>query len=367
MNAVNNTDSNNNNTNDNYTCPFWIIICYCVFIVVGFILNFCISLVLVQRKQNGALSSILQLSIVDCLSIFIAVIEVWSINQHSWTFSTTICLIFSGCEVITNTFILYNIICLNFHIVSSLNLHLNQTIKTKKVKLTSIDDEDSEQFLVDRSDDQICNRNVVIDYRRKKTSIPIAFPLILVWFVGLSISIPQFTLSTTVIVQNNSTLCTIFDTFYNKLLQDLSMVFRIVIPTPLLLVSLLILIKKTYQMKYLKDAGQDTSSAHTFEKMQSSAVLAIILTVMYLILSLQRLIFHLLHIITQELNENSSTDFFKVPPLENVTCTNFTNLLSAMIHYASSTFRPFAYIFVIPEVRYAFDIRHKFKCHNNKT
>ncbi|KAK4885573.1 hypothetical protein RN001_001844 [Aquatica leii] len=348
------------------TFPLWFIICYCVFIFLGFILNLCISVQLVQQKQKGAFSSILQLSVVDCLSTFIAVLEVWSINKQSWTFSTTLCLIFSGGEVLINTFIFYNIICLNFHIISSLNLHLNQAHKTKKLQLTSLDDDDSEQFLVDRIDDQNCNRNVVIDYRRKKTTIPIAFPLVLVWFVGLSISIPQFTLSTTVIVQNNSTLCTIFDVFYNKLLQDLSMIFRIVVPVPLLLLSLLLLIKKSYQSKHVKSVEDNSIAIHKAEKMQSLLVLGVSLTIMYIILSLQRLIFYLLHIITQQTDSNNTTDYFKIPPLENVTCTNFTNILSAMAHYSSSTFRAIVYVLVLPEVRCIFSLKQKLICSNSK-
>ncbi|KAF5293912.1 hypothetical protein FQA39_LY13617 [Lamprigera yunnana] len=350
--------------NVNTTFPLWLIVCYCVFVFVGFFLNLCITLNLLQRKQTGAFSLILQLTIVDCLSTFIAVIEVWSVNKHTWAFSTTLCLVYSGSEVLINTFILYNIVCLNFHVISTVNLHLRRIEKTKKQRITTLDEEDPEEFLVQTSEDQHYNRNIVIDYRRHKNNISIIFPLLLVWFVCLSISVPQYTLSTTVIVQNNSTLCTVFDIFYNKLLQDLSMVFRIVIPVPLLLLSLLLLIKKCYQNKYANPSNQN--EPNKIEKNRTLLILGIVLTVTYIILSLQRQIFYLLHIIAQEIEVNDTTNSFKMPPLENSTCSNFTNLLSSITHYTSSTFRPLIYIFVLPELRHVFNIKRKLKCHKSK-
>ncbi|KAK5647377.1 hypothetical protein RI129_002269 [Pyrocoelia pectoralis] len=345
---------------ESVTFPLWIIISYYGFVLVGLILNVCISIRLMQRKERGIFSLILHLTLVDALSTFVAVIEIWIINKQSWIFPAKLCRFFSGGEMLINTFVLYEIICINFHVTSTLNLYLQEIQNDSKSPISLSEEEDSDQFLVSH-EEQNYNRNVVIDYRRRKTDIAILIPLFLVWFVGLSASIPQFTLSTTVTVQNNITLCTVFDIYHKRLLQNLSIVFRIIIPVPLLFLSLVILITKSYKSMHTTNLGQNLLARKT-KKVQSILVLGTVLTVLYIIVSLQRQILAILHFFAQEVGTTNSADNFKIPPLQNVACSSFANLLSAMSHYACSTLRPIIYIVVLPELRYMFNFKQKLKC-----
>ncbi|KAB0804814.1 hypothetical protein PPYR_01784 [Photinus pyralis] len=359
MKMENFTESNSGE--ESATLSLWIIISYYCFVLIGLILNVCISICLIQRKERGIFSLILHLTIVDCLSTFVAVIEIWIINNHSWVLPSKLCRFFSGSEVLINTFVLYETICINFHITSTLNLYLQEIRNDGKSPISLSEEEDSDQFLVSHEEEHY-NRNVVIDYRRKKTDIAILVPLFLVWFVGLSVSIPQLTLSTPVTVENSVVLCTIFDTFHKRLLQNLSVAFRIIIPLPLLFLSLVILITRSYQSMHLKNVGQNLLARKT-KKVQSMLVLGTVLTILYVTVSLQRQILAILHFIAQEINAAGSLSNFKIPPLQNVTCSNLTNLLSAMAHYACSTLRPIIYILVLPELRYMFRFSEKLKCY----
>lgn len=284
--------------------------------------------------------------------------EIWAINNNQWTFSPTLCSIYFGTEVLVNTFILYCTICINFHITSTLNLHFYQVQRDNKNPLTSnLASDESEECLVARSENLSLNRNVIIDYSRKKKYVSIIFPSILVWFVCLSLSVPQYTLSNTVSLRGNYTLCTILDYNYRELLQNLLMLFRIAIPLPLLMISLFVLIKQFLQIKYGSGSLSQNLLSRKIEELQTLLAFGICLTFVYLMTSLQRQVFYSLHIVEQEFGKISS---FEMLPLSNNACSNLVNLVSAMIHYGSGLLRIVVFVHCLPELNNVFRIKKMF-------
>lgn len=293
----------------------------------------------------------------DVVSIYVGLAETWTLNQRTWIFPVKLCSFYLASEVLLNTFILYQTICLNFHIISTVNLRLHHIEKDNKNPLQRYNSNDeSEQCLVTTSESQTANRNVVIDYRRKKSDLSIVFPSILVWFICLSISVPQYTLSQAINISNNCTLCTIIDIHYRQLLQNLLMVFRTAVPLPLLLLLLLVLIKKLYEYKFSNRKSENLLT-RKMHNVQLLLMLGFCLTLVYLVMSVQRQLFHLLHTLNQDVNSDNSINSFKMPPLENITCSYLTNIISAMVHYGSSTFRGMIYVAILPEVRNSYCFR----------
>lgn len=109
--------------------------------IILFYIDICIIL-------SGILSIILQLAFIDTITIYVAVTEIWNTNRHNWVFSHSMCSLFSGTEVLTNTLTSYLLICLNFHIISLWNLHAYESQKSSKNPLTSYNDNDSDVCLV---------------------------------------------------------------------------------------------------------------------------------------------------------------------------------------------------------------------------
>lgn len=216
--------------------------------------------------------------------------------------------------------------------------------KSGKNPLTTYSDE-SNECLVNKAE----NRNVTIDYRKRKHDVSVIFPAVLVWFVGLSLSVPEFTLSSTLKFNKRYVLCTIVDVFYGKLLQILLVVFRVVIPIPLFLVSGTVVAIKLCQSRGLdKDVNHMlTKKAY---KIESLLLFAIVLSLTHISSSFQREFFYLLHVIKQMYGSDGFSAFMS-PPLHNFYLSNHTNTYLSMLNYIACTTRPFLYLFLLPKFK----------------
>ncbi|KAJ8933167.1 hypothetical protein NQ314_014174 [Rhamnusium bicolor] len=162
-----------------YFVPQWIIYSYFVFIALGSAVNLIHCLALVRCRRNGTLSLVMQLSAVDFLSPYVAVVEILTLSKQMWSFSPENCPFFSGVEILINSLALWFIICLNFHVISLWNLHKNEIENKNKNPLTSCQDESSECLVTKKEN---ANRTLNIDYRKRKNDISVIIPTILIWF-----------------------------------------------------------------------------------------------------------------------------------------------------------------------------------------
>lgn len=266
-------------------------------------------------------------------------------NRHNWIFSSELCPFFLGSEVLTNTLVVYLLICFNFHVISLWNLHVFERQKSGKNPLTTYSDE-SNECLVSKAENS-ANRNVTIDYRRRKHDISVIFPVILVWFVGLSLSVPEFTLSSTLKFNRRYMLCTIIDLYYGRLLQILLVLFRVVIPVPLFLLSGLVVAIKLCQSRGLVKDVNHVLTKKAF-KIESLLVFAVVLSLTHISSSFQRELLYLMHVSKQH---NDDLSAFMTPPLYNSYLSNRTTTYLSMLNYIASTTRPFLYLFLLPKFK----------------
>lgn len=261
------------------------------------------------------------------------------------------CSFFSGTEVFTNTMTSYLLICLNFHIVSLGNLHAFESQKSSKNPLTSYGDNDSDVCLVSKSENSNANRNVTIDYRRRKNDISVLLPTLLVWFVSVSLSIPKYSLSSTLKVKDEFFLCTIVDVCFEQLLQNLLVVFRVIIPVPLLILSVLILCVKLCQAKLTKEKNIDSVLNKKAYKIESLLIFTILVSIVYIVTTVQRDTLYFLHVISQKYDKESILSFM-TPPFYNLFVSNHVNTYLSLLHYSGSVIRPALYIFVLPKFKF---------------
>lgn len=297
----------------------------------------------------------LQISFADVISSFVAILEVWALKEHSWNLPSEICPIFSGTEILSNTLIIYLIISFNFHVISITNLHIFELQKTAKNPLTSCIDDESNECLVIKTE---TNRSVTIDYRKRKNDVTVILPSLLVWFTCLSLSIPDYTLSSTIKTKNHTVLCAILDLYYGKLLQILLLVFRVAIPIPLLVLSLLIMLWKLFQSKYSQRVLENILTKKSYN-VQALLIFNIVLTLCYFLTSFQRQYFYVVHTINQKFT-NDSIDTFKIPPLHNINISYGLSFILSILHYSSIITRCLLYIFLLP--KFGTMIKNKLLC-----
>lgn len=218
--------------------------------------------------------------------------------------------------------------------------------KSGKNPLTTYSDE-SNECLVNKAEN--ANRSVTIDYRKRKHDVSVIFPAVLVWFVGLSLSVPEFTLSSTLKFNKRYVLCTIVDVFYGKLLQTLLVVFRVVIPVPLLLLSGILVVIKLCESRGLERDVDHVLTKKAY-KIESLLLFAVVLSLTYVSSAFQRNCFYLLHVIKQAFDSDGALAFM-TPPLHNIYLSNYTNTYLSMLNYIASTTRPFLYLFLLPKFK----------------
>lgn len=240
----------------------------------------------------------------------------------------------------------YLLMCLNFHVITFWNLHNVEMVKNNKNPLTSYNESSSSECLVTRSETRI----ITIDYRKRKCDVAVTFPVIVLWILCLSVSMPKYVLSSTVEIQGR-TLCVILQNSYGNILHSLVLIFSVALPSFLLLVSLIILI-----YKYCKTSqrGIDNVLTKQYDEIRSLLMASIVLTVFYMATSYQRQVFQM---------DVTIKEFFIS---ENYYYNNVCNVYQTMLHYSGTGLRGLICYFAVPNLRKA--VRDKIVfCYNKDT
>lgn len=283
----------------------------------------------------------MQICIVDALSPYAAALEILAIHAQSWIFPYEACPFYNGSEILINTLIIWLIICLNFHGVSIWNLQKKQIRTNGRNPLTTCDEEATEECLVTKREHRIIN----INYGKRKSDISIIIPTLLIWFFCISLSIPNFVLSSTLKIKTGQTLCAIVDNFYGYIAQIMLVLFRVVLPIPLLLFTFVLII-----IKLSKTSNEDIDNILTkeFVEIRSLLIYCVAINVLFILTSFQRNLFYVLHLISHSFNDNTAA-IFKLPPLYNNQLNVYHNVGLAMLHYSSNTFRVLLCFLFLPK------------------
>ncbi|RZC38956.1 uncharacterized protein BDFB_002033, partial [Asbolus verrucosus] len=343
---VNDTKINGTTITQNLQEPQWIIVAYFTFLVCGSLINLVHTLALIRCRRNGTLSLILQIALVDIASLYVAVNEIFTLTHRTWVFSTEFCPLFKGTEVLVNCLTIYLLICFNFHVISLWNLHETEMKKNNKNPLTSCDSskDDSNECLVAKQE----NRLVTIDYRKRKDDVSIVFPTMFIWIASLSLSVPNFTLSSTLRLKENNTLCAVIDVYYGQVLEYSLLIFKIIVPLMLLFLTLIALI---FKLSQTSKSDIDNILAKRMCEIRTLLIFGIVVTVSYFLTSFQRQCLHFIHIISFSFNANNINNF-KMPPLYNSYLNTPIVTYLAMLHYTGGTIRGLLCLRILPKFRY---------------
>ncbi|XP_050305496.1 uncharacterized protein LOC126742748 [Anthonomus grandis grandis] len=319
-------------------CPEWVLYGFLASFSLGSCFNFLECFVLLRCKRDGILSIILQINLVDCLLSLVALQDLLSTYQETWTASNGLCMFYNGTSTLANTLLIYLLICLNFHVITFWNLHNKQTNKNP---LTGFGDGSSSECLVTRSD---ISRTVTIDYRKRKSDISVLLPVIFAWVLSVSISMPVYVLSTKVNVEGAISVCVLMKNFHGLALNVSVLVFSAVLPSLLLLTSLFILLHKL--RKTIR--RNDIIGMAELKVKKQLLIFSVVLTSFYVVTSYQRHIFTVVLTVREIL--------FK----QNYYYNNYLNVYQILWHYSGTGLRGLIFYLFVPDLRKV--LREKLFC-----
>lgn len=265
------------------------------------------------------------------------------------------CPIYLGLDAFTNTAIIFFIVALNLHTVTTFNL-AEKTLAKKETKLLWSDD--SETNALDDANEASAplaqplrgQRSIVIDYSKPKSRISVALPIVFIWFLAASLSVPLFWQGTVLPTKENPKFCGVihFHRSNSLLMQILLIKMRIVVPTVCLVLSTIYVISKLLKVKRtIRPCGLD-------EDVRQILKLALWLSATLVLFSFQRVFGSLwFELISRPMMENKYAQF-----------DTWVGVAGCMLHYAAPIVRPFIYI------RYERNLANYFRlfcCRKRKT
>ncbi|XP_065166896.1 uncharacterized protein [Atheta coriaria] len=305
-----------------------------------------------KTKRNGTLSIITQLTSIDMFSSWICIVELLSLKNNAWTFSSELCPLFAGSETLCNTLTLYLIISLNYHTISLCNMKTPPTSSCDASQECLVRDVITSSSSSSTSTSGQTNLTSISTAARpvfnEKQDISVVIPCILIWFTCLSLSIPQFTLSSTIesySTKNVTCTCTLMDN--SQILINLLAIFKVFIPCVLISISIGILIYKLVQ------SVRNESIPAIFTKKCHNIVyyliFCLVLNFLYVCTSMQRLILYAMHAYSTP--SLKTARIYKLPPLFNEFTGSWIAIALCMLHYSGTFLRFLIYVFLLPKFK----------------
>lgn len=265
-----------------------------------------------------------------------------------------LCSVYLGIESFISTATVYLIVALNFHTISTYNLAIKTIHREEKFNeeqgrssiyspSANLSADPPHSVLPDDDYEVAINhhqqlRSLTIDYSQRKNSISVMLPVIFIWFLSASVSIPLFVFGNVIQGVRSSNICGIinFDADNTQLMQLLVMIVRIAWPTLLMAVTSVCVVLKLYLAKSkIRPCGLE-------EDVTNILRLTAVISASYLLFSMQRVYGSLLF----EMISARPFMNYKYPEFDKI-----VGVVLCMLHYAASALRPIVYCILDDNVR----------------
>ncbi len=317
-----------------------------------FFLNYEFAIVIVNKLSSccfiGTSIFVIQLVVIDLASLGLATIELLYMNNRKWIFEPALCPIYLGLDSITTTASIYFIIAINLHAISTYNLAMKTTIDKRK-SLTYRRSSDFQRLNNENCESAVCipqQRSLTIDYSKPKDErISVLCPILFIWVLAVSVSVPLFTFGTLLPNRKSAMICGMenFNRGSNIVLQLLVLFIRIIIPSLCLITSFVCVISKYF----FSNESHRPSSSRTKRLKRDVYValkLGFILSTVYILFCTQRVYGSLMfEIMTKPFMQ------YKYPDVDK-----FVAILLCMVNYTIPAVRPFIYFYVDKKLRTTF-------------
>lgn len=260
----------------------------------------------------------------DIISTLVIAPELVYINYEDWIFHQKLCSYYLGLNFIAKTASTYFVIAIGMHAISTYNLIIK--LQTKKKK-NSIENDDKDNRYETTINNKL--RLLIIDYSKKKTNVAVFLPILLIWFLAVSISIPLFVFGEVFYnKEDQRKFCGInnVNQYNNLIMESFLIIIKIIIPILCLTMIMLSIGFKLYHIKNL-----------TLHQRKSQENLSFILKLSF-VLIMSHIIFTMQYFcgslfLNINYNELSFVLFFKI--VDNV---ESRNIIAGLILFMISNF-----------------------------
>lgn len=289
----------------------------------------------------GTTIFVIQMIVIDLASLGIATIELLYMNNRKWIFHSTMCPIYLGLDSITTTASVYFIIAINLHAISTYNL-ATKTKNNKHKSLTYRRSSDFQRLNNENYESALCTqqRSMTIDYSKKKDRISVLCPILFIWILAVSVSIPLFSFGVLLPNRKSALICGMenFNRGTNVVLQLLVLFIRIVIPCLCLIVSFLYV---GYKLLFSKTHRMSNRKCRLNRDVHAALKLGFLLSIFYILFCTQRVYGSLMfEIMTKPFMQ------YKYPIFDKL-----IGMILCMVNYAIPALRPFIYLYVDKSLR----------------
>lgn len=263
-------------------------------------------------------------------------------NNRKWIFHPAMCPTYLGLDSITTTASVYFIIAINLHAISTYNL-ATKTKKNKQKSLTYRRSCDVQHLNNESYESALCTtqqRSLTIDYSKKKDRISVLYPILFIWILSVSVSIPLFTFGILLPNKRSAMICGMenFNRGTNILLQLLVLSIRIIIPSLCLILTFLFV---GYKYLFSNQHRMSNRTCRLNRDVRAALKLGLSLSVVYILLSTQRVYGSLMfEIMTKPFMQ------YKYPVFDKS-----IGVVFCMVNYAIPALRPVIYLYADKSLR----------------
>lgn len=258
----------------------------------------------------------------------------WSHHIGNWTFGRGLCLAYLGCEVFVGTSCVYFLMAMNLHALASANLAKRSTSNDSEAQLLEEVTEmrSSRHSLVGRSEASTPTQTFNND-KTGRPSVPVILPVIFVWILSASLSIPEFPLSTVIDSRSGISACTFISGHHLMNMRLLLSVFQLLIPFIILSTS-----SATITYKLCSTKGNSDSDR--------TLKLALFLCALFFVFSAPRFCLATFSNFLSNDKVNNMDKFRSSPLYYPVTPVTVPFVLS-FLHFLTPVIKPFAYVYFL--------------------
>lgn len=256
-------------------------------------------------------------------------------------FSDSGCVAYRGLHVFATTASSYFVATTALHTLATINLEEKSILRQNRRR--NQEDEEirsSRHSLVTSSDSSTPPRTMNVDYRLTERRVSVNQPIIFIWILSTSLSIPEFVLATPLHLDHGIVLCTIVDSGKRLYMYSILAFLNLLLPSTIMLLAGFLIFLKTRSKKIILQI-ENCNIIRTLK-------LSLWLIIIYMILCAPRSFLSAYDIYSTSLKRDDlsfiktahQNDYFIVMKL----CLSCSYLVSVLL-------RPLLCIFLLPRVR----------------
>lgn len=254
------------------------------------------------------------------------------------------------------TLSLYLVTTIALHAIATVNLE-EKAVNWKSKKGDQDEDEEirssRHSLVATSSDSSTPPRTMNVDYRRLTDSkISVTRPALFVWVLSASLSVPEFTLASSVHLENDIFICTLVDSNHKIYIHSLIALFNLFLPMFIMSIAFALIVVKLNRRIRICEIS---------DELVSSLKLSLALIIVCVVLCIPRSIIYTYSVYSasNDYDEDSLVEsVLRSRPSDNIAAVN---LALSGAYLAATLIRPIFCITLLPSLRknFVFNFRNE--------